>query len=312
MGVRHLYHVGGNVYELVRDNKNGWNLEVFRNRYSEVLDRYDYVVGDWGYSQLRLRGFFKEGNPRSTKDSIITGFEDYINEYCNFGCAYFILEKIGQTDRPDDRDPLVEEAELAEAAERAAGRIGEDGILRVPAPEKPARHDRYNRGGVEVRGGRAVRPDKNTERASGGGERAAADGRPERNSDREHSSSDRERSGGRQERRGGEQRDRGAQASVSSQRGNSAAGGSGGGERADRSDRRHKERRSGADASRPDRKGDGNRRPRRPGSGGGSGSSGGGEAAQQQQQGHKDRQQHAQQQQHPQRKNTPSGDSSSN
>lgn len=300
-----MYHVGGNVYELVRDNKNGWNLEVFRNRYSEVLDRYDYVVGDWGYSQLRLRGFFKEGNPRSTKDSIITGFEDYINEYCNFGCAYFILEKIGQTDRPDDRDPLVEEAELAEAAERAAGRIGEDGILRAPAPERPVRHDRYNRGGVEVRGGRAVRPDKSAERASGGGERAvAADGRPERNSDREHGSSDRERSGGRQERRGGGERDRGAQASVSSQRGNAAGGG--GGERADRSDRRHKERRSGADASRADRKGDGNRRPRRPGG------SGGGEAAQQQPQGHKDRQQqHALQQQHPQRKNPPAGDSSS-
>lgn len=303
MGVRHLYHVGGNVYELVKDNKNGWNLEVFRNRYSEVLDRYDYVVGDWGYSQLRLRGFFKEGNPRSTKDSIITGFEDYINEYCNFGCAYFILEKIGQTDRPDDRDPLVEEAELAEAAERAAGRIGEDGILRAPAPERPARHDRYNRGGVEVRGGRAVRPDKNAERTSGGGSERKAEGRSERSGDREHGS-ERERSGGRQERRGGGERDRGAQATVSSQRG--GAGG-GGGERADRSDRRHKERRSGADGARPDRRGDGNRRPRRPGSG-----AGGGEAAQQQQQGHKDRperqpQQHAQQQQ---RKNPPLGDSS--
>ena len=26
-------------------------------RFSEVLARYDYIVGDWGYEQLRLRGF---------------------------------------------------------------------------------------------------------------------------------------------------------------------------------------------------------------------------------------------------------------
>jgi len=306
MGVRHLYHVGGNVYELVKDNKNGWNLEVFRNRFSEVLDRYDYVVGDWGYSQLRLRGFFKEGNPRSTKDSVISGFEDYINEYCNFGCAYFILEKIGQTDRPDDRDPLVEEAELAEAAERAVGRVGEDGILRAPAPERPARHDRYNRGGVDVRAGRPVRPDKSGAERGSGGERSA-EARSERGSgEREHGGGERDRSGsGRQERRGSGERDRGAQASVSSHRG-SGGERSGGAERADRSDRRHKERRSGTDAARPDRKSDGgNRRPRKPGSGGG------GDAGQPQGQAHKDRPQHQHQQQQ-QRKNPPFGDSSGN
>ncbi|GIP31111.1 YutD family protein [Paenibacillus sp. J2TS4] len=85
--------VGGNIYELVKDNKNGWNYEAFRDRYSEVLERYDYIVGDWGYSQLRLRGFFKETHPKANKDSSIVGLEDYLNEYCNFGCAYFILEK---------------------------------------------------------------------------------------------------------------------------------------------------------------------------------------------------------------------------
>jgi uncharacterized protein YutD len=98
------------------DHKNGWNYEVFRERYSEVLDRYDYIVGDWGYNQLRLKGFFKEPNNKGAKEASITHLHDYLNEYCNFGCAYFIIEKLasrkGQPERTadegDETEPDVE------------------------------------------------------------------------------------------------------------------------------------------------------------------------------------------------------------
>jgi len=85
--------IGKKVYELVYENRNGWNMEAFRNRYSEVLERYDFIVGDWGYNQLRLKGFFRDQHQKATKDSSFSYATDYINEYCNFGCAYFILEK---------------------------------------------------------------------------------------------------------------------------------------------------------------------------------------------------------------------------
>lgn len=88
-----LIHIASNTYELIFENRNGWNVEAFRNRYSEVLERYDYIVGDWGYNQLRLKGFFRDGHQKATKDSTYSYMTDYINEYCNFGCAYFILEK---------------------------------------------------------------------------------------------------------------------------------------------------------------------------------------------------------------------------
>ncbi len=88
-----MVHIGGKTYELIRNHKNGWNAEAFRERYSEVLDRYDFIVGDWGYNQLRLKGFYYPHRSRITKDSDITALEDYLNEYCNFGCAYFVLER---------------------------------------------------------------------------------------------------------------------------------------------------------------------------------------------------------------------------
>lgn len=88
-----MFQIGGKNYEVVQDHKNGWNPEAFRDRYSEVLDRYDYIIGDWGYNQLRLKGFYREGHPKANKDTSIVVLDDYINEYCNFGCAYFVLQK---------------------------------------------------------------------------------------------------------------------------------------------------------------------------------------------------------------------------
>jgi len=52
-----MIHIGGRTYELIYNHKNAWDQEAFKQRYSEVLDRYDYIIGDWGYEKLRLKGF---------------------------------------------------------------------------------------------------------------------------------------------------------------------------------------------------------------------------------------------------------------
>ncbi len=85
--------LAGKKYELIKEHRSGWDYEKCKERFSEVLERYDYIVGDWGYNQLRLKGFFKEGNNKGGNDPVIEGFQEYIDEYCNFGCAYFVIEK---------------------------------------------------------------------------------------------------------------------------------------------------------------------------------------------------------------------------
>jgi uncharacterized protein YutD len=81
-------------FELVKEEKNGFNEEAFKERYSEILNKYDFIVGDWGYSQLRLRGFFDDQNQKASYDTKISTLDEYIFEYCNFGCAYFVLKRI--------------------------------------------------------------------------------------------------------------------------------------------------------------------------------------------------------------------------
>lgn len=116
-----MIHISGKTYDVIVDHKNGWRFEAFRDRYSEVLERYDYIVGDWGYSQLRLRGFFKDNHPKGGKDSVISTLPDYLNEYCNFGCAYFILERVAS------KQPQGKPGES----------IPESGIWQDGEPEKP-------------------------------------------------------------------------------------------------------------------------------------------------------------------------------
>jgi len=88
-----LITINGEKYDIVEDHDGGFDQEKVEERYNTVLDKYDYIVGDWGYEQLRFKGFYEDERKESGIDNRISHLEDYLLEYCNFGCAYFVLEK---------------------------------------------------------------------------------------------------------------------------------------------------------------------------------------------------------------------------
>lgn len=83
-------------FELVGSRGDAYNEDAINERWNEVLNRYDYIIGDWGYDSLRLKGFFDDRNPKATYDNKISTAQEYLDEYCNFGCRYFILKKIDE------------------------------------------------------------------------------------------------------------------------------------------------------------------------------------------------------------------------
>lgn len=93
------YMIDNRHYKLVKNYRDGFDATRLGERYSDVLSKYDYIVGDWGYEQLRLKGFFAANNKKAASEQKIDMLEDYLYEYCNFGCAYFILERIGRTNK---------------------------------------------------------------------------------------------------------------------------------------------------------------------------------------------------------------------
>lgn len=93
------FPLANGTYRLVKDYREGFDYEALIKRYNDVLAKYDYIVGDWGYDQLRLRGFFKDDFKSAPLDAKINTLNDYLYEFCNFGCAYFVIEQIGEFKR---------------------------------------------------------------------------------------------------------------------------------------------------------------------------------------------------------------------
>ncbi len=98
--VRELITIEKWNYEVVTDYREAFQEEALQNRYSDILSKYDYILGDWGYGQLRLKGFFEDSNSKASYDTKVSTLQDYLYEYCNFGCAYFVLKKAGKAPEP--------------------------------------------------------------------------------------------------------------------------------------------------------------------------------------------------------------------
>ncbi len=82
-----------NEYEVIKD-ENGFEEESIIAKYTDFFKDYDYLVGDWAYGKLRLKGFCEKENKLYKSYNDKEKIEKYIEEKCAYGCKYFILKKI--------------------------------------------------------------------------------------------------------------------------------------------------------------------------------------------------------------------------
>ncbi|MCU9533447.1 YutD family protein [Streptococcus sp. CSL10205-OR2] len=88
-------------FTMLENFKNAFDTTSFSQRFSELMLKYDYIVGDWASDQLRLKGFYKD-DKKTTNSLKISRLEDYLKEYCSFGCAYFVLENKEPKEMPKE------------------------------------------------------------------------------------------------------------------------------------------------------------------------------------------------------------------
>lgn len=81
-------------YELVKDYKNAFDQEQLAAKYTDYFAPYDYILGDFSYDKLRLKGFCDSKNEKASKINAIENLEDYIQNYCAYECRYFLLKKV--------------------------------------------------------------------------------------------------------------------------------------------------------------------------------------------------------------------------
>ena len=64
--MKNIVEIDNNRFEIIKDYREGFIKEEFINRYTDYFDEYDYVVGDWAYGKLRLKGFYDDENEKSS------------------------------------------------------------------------------------------------------------------------------------------------------------------------------------------------------------------------------------------------------
>lgn len=87
------YQIHDYQYELIENYKDGFLLEEVIQKITDYFDPYDYIVGDWAYGKLRLKGFCEPKNEFYRKSNDIKEVKKYLKEFCAYECKYFILKK---------------------------------------------------------------------------------------------------------------------------------------------------------------------------------------------------------------------------
>lgn len=80
-------------YKLIRDYKNAFDLTELVEKVTDYFDDFDYIVGDYSYDKLRLKGFYDKKNKNVKEFNDFEKVDQYLKNFCSHECRYFILEK---------------------------------------------------------------------------------------------------------------------------------------------------------------------------------------------------------------------------
>lgn len=86
-------------FKLINNYKDGFDREELENKITDYFNDYDYIVGDWSYGKLRLKGFCNKKNPKLSDINDYSNLDNYIKKQCSYDCRYFVLEKLNEEDK---------------------------------------------------------------------------------------------------------------------------------------------------------------------------------------------------------------------
>lgn len=81
-------------YEIIKNEKDSIDEELLKEKITEYFNEFDYIVGDWAYGKIRLKGFNDKSNKNFKPLNDYAKVDKYLKENCAYGCGYFILKKI--------------------------------------------------------------------------------------------------------------------------------------------------------------------------------------------------------------------------
>lgn len=81
-------------YEIIENKGERLNKEEVEKYLTDYFDQYDYILGDYSYDKLRLKGFCDSNNKKCTPINNINTKDDYLDNLCAYKADYFLIKKI--------------------------------------------------------------------------------------------------------------------------------------------------------------------------------------------------------------------------
>ena len=89
-----IIKINDKEYEVLKDFNDAIDIEVLQEKITDYFDTFDYIVGDYAYGKVRLKGFNEKTNKHFSKINDIKNLESYIASSCAYGCKWFCIKKI--------------------------------------------------------------------------------------------------------------------------------------------------------------------------------------------------------------------------
>ncbi len=86
--------IHGLKYKILRNVKDALNIEELTEKFTDYFYDFDYVLGDYAYGKLRLKGFNDSDNKNFKDYNDIQRLDEYLETYCAYGCRYFVISKV--------------------------------------------------------------------------------------------------------------------------------------------------------------------------------------------------------------------------
>ncbi len=83
----------GKEYTLEKNYKDCFNIEDLKFLYTDYFESFDYILGDYSYNKLRLKGYYDSKNKNVKKYNDIKFYSKYLEDFCAAECPYFLIKK---------------------------------------------------------------------------------------------------------------------------------------------------------------------------------------------------------------------------
>ena len=80
-------------YNVIKDESECFDFEETNSLITDYFKPYDYVLGDYSYGKLRLKGFYADNSKNANAINKLSYMDEYLKNYCAYNCKYFLIEK---------------------------------------------------------------------------------------------------------------------------------------------------------------------------------------------------------------------------